>query len=231
MLKGCQLPIAKFVDGANSKLKSRAWNDSKVGAHHAIIPTEKSPARLTLNNFEKNIYQLICQQYLMQFYPAHCYQQIKVSIAIAGGLFQSSAKIITQLGWKALIASKNIDADDEQNASPAIASLTTGQQLHCQQGHLLEKQTEPPKHFTDASLLAAMTNIARFVTDKALKAILKDTDGLGTEATRAGIIDLLFKRGFLQRSGKQIHATDAGKGLIAALPIHCTQPDMTAQWK
>jgi DNA topoisomerase-3 len=76
-----------------------------------------------------------------------------------------------------------------------------------------------------------MTGINRFVTDKHLKAILKDTDGLGTEATRAGIIDLLFKRGFLQRQGKQIHATDVGIGLINALPIQCTTPDMTARWE
>lgn len=239
MLKDSQLPLAKQLDDADAKRKSRAWQDSKVGAHHAIIPTTKSPAKLNLNNFEKNIYQLICRQYAAQFFPAYCYQQIKASFLIAGGLFTASTNIVSQLGWKSLFTpAKNSDANsnsatdnEQQNNNPALANLSQGQTLFCQQGHLREKQTEPPKHFTDASLLAAMTGIGRFVTDKSLKAILKETDGLGTEATRAGIIDLLFKRGFLTRQGKQIHATDTGKGLIDALPSDCTQPDMTARWE
>ena len=82
-----------------------------------------------------------------------------------------------------------------------------------------------------ATLLAAMTGISRFVEDPDIKKILRDTDGLGTEATRAGIIELLFKRGFLQRSGKQIHATAAGIALINALPAVAVMPDMTARWE
>lgn len=76
-----------------------------------------------------------------------------------------------------------------------------------------------------------MTGIARYVTDPDIKKILKDTDGLGTEATRAGIIELLFKRNFLVRKGKQIHSTPAVRGLVAALPSSATTPDMTAQWE
>lgn len=75
---------------------------------------------------------------------------------------------------------------------------------------MVERQTQPPRHFTDATLLSAMTGIARFVQDKDLKKILRATDGLGTEATRAGIIELLFKRGFLTKR-RYIHSTDAGK--------------------
>ena len=80
-------------------------------------------------------------------------------------------------------------------------------------------------------MLAAMTGIARFVTDHEIKKVLKETDGLGTEATRAGIIELLFKRKFLKRSGKNILATDVGKSLIQALPKKATLPDMTAHWE
>ena len=76
-----------------------------------------------------------------------------------------------------------------------------------------------------------MTGISRFVSSADIRKILKDTDGLGTEATRAGIIELLFRRGFLVRKGKQIHATDAGRGLIKALPEEATLPDMTAHWE
>lgn len=95
----------------------------------------------------------------------------------------------------------------------------------------MEKQTTPPKPFDDASLLAAMTGIARYVQDPDLRKVLKDTDGLGTEATRAGIIELLFTREFLQRTGKQIRSTAAGRGLIHSLPEIASTPDMTARWE
>ncbi|MNH08929.1 DNA topoisomerase 3 [compost metagenome] len=91
--------------------------------------------------------------------------------------------------------------------------------------------TQAPKAFTDATLLAAMTGIARHVQDPEIRKILRETDGLGTEATRAGIIDLLFKRRFLVRQGKSIKATPTGRALILALPASATTPDMTALWE
>lgn len=103
--------------------------------------------------------------------------------------------------------------------------------LHCERGELMARQTQPPRHFTDASLLSAMTGIARFVQDKSLKKILRATDGLGTEATRAGIIELLFRRGFLHKKGRYIHASPAGSALIHCLPEMAGRPDMTAHWE
>ncbi|GHF00896.1 DNA topoisomerase III [Thalassotalea profundi] len=226
-------PLAEAAKNADAKLKSFAWNDKKITAHHAIIPTEKSAANINLNNFESNIYQLITRQYLAQFYPVYRYAHRKISLTIAGGLFTASANVPTQIGWKCLFKSTTVNTNkvqegDEQTNLPNVQQ---GDTLHCLKGNLLDKLTQCPAAFTDATLLAAMTGINRFVTDKALKAVLKDTDGLGTEATRAGIIDLLFKRGYLKRQGKKIHATDVGKGLINALPEQCTKPDMTAHWE
>ncbi|WP_281561501.1 DNA topoisomerase III [Thalassomonas sp. RHCl1] len=223
---------------ANAGLKSKAFNDKKVGAHHAIVPTEKSAANIQLNTFEKNIYQLIVRQYLAQFYPAHSYDQTKVELNIGGGKFTASAKNTVVIGWKVLWPQKSAaktkahNPDEAEEAqSQHLPELHQEDVLLCQQGRLAEKMTKPPQAFTDATLLAAMTGINRFVSDKALKKILKDTDGLGTEATRAGIIELLFKRDFLCRQGKQIHATEVGKALIATLPEAATLPDMTAQWE
>jgi len=235
-LANSSLPCNKPAQGANTALVSKAWNDKKITAHHAIIPTEKSPENINLNTFEKNIYLLIVRQYLVQFYPAYIYQQTKVSLLIAGGNFVTQAKIEKQLGWKVLFPKNNKaqkfesskqEADQEQTLPP----LTKGQVLHCLKGELLEKHTSPPQSFTDATLLAAMTGIARYVSNAAIKKVLKETDGLGTDATRAGIIDLLFKREFLQRIGKSITATEVGIALINALPEMATLPDMTAQWE
>jgi DNA topoisomerase-3 len=225
----------KFAQGANHSLKSKAWNNSKVSAHHAIIPTEKSANNIALNSFEKNIYQLVVRQYLAQFYPPYCYHQTQVEIDIAQGKFTVNAKIPQQQGWKVMFqtAKKSSSTHDSQEShtEQVLPQLSEGDLLHCEQGSLAEKVTQAPKAYTDASLLGAMTGIARFVQDNEIKKILKDTDGLGTEATRAGIIDLLFKRGFLQRIGKNITATDIGKSLINALPKMATTPDMTAQWE
>jgi len=230
------LPCNKPAQDANTALVSKAWNDKKITAHHAIIPTEKSPENISLNTFEKNIYLLIVRQYLVQFYPAYIYQHTKVTLLIAGGHFVSQAKIEKQQGWKVLFPKSKKTQQTEKSADghdgeQLLPPLTKGQLLYCQKGELIEKHTSPPQSFTDATLLAAMTGIARYVNDAAIKRVLKETDGLGTDATRAGIIDLLFKRDFLQRQGKAITATDVGVALITALPEIATLPDMTAQWE
>ena len=109
--------------------------------------------------------------------------------------------------------------------------VKVGDTVHCTSGELIEKNTTPPKHFTDATILSALTGIARYVTDLHIKKALKETDGLGTEATRAGIIELLFKRGFLTRVAKDIRATEVGRQLIISLPDAVSYPDMTAHWE
>ncbi len=226
--------LATAVNKASPQLKSKAWNNSKVDAHHAIIPTMQNKPSRTLSSNEANIYQLIATQYLMQFYPQHQYQEQVVSVNIAAGTFIGKGKSITELGWMALtsmVSTKSTEHKNEAKTPSALPTLTKGESLLCTDSQLLEKQTSPPKHFTEASLLSAMTGIARYVQDPNIKTILKETDGLGTEATRASIIELLFKRQFMQKSGKEIHATLTGKALISALPNDATHPDMTAIWE
>ena len=206
-------------------LKSKAWNDSKVEAHHAIIPTSRNKVLSSLSADEAKIYQLIATQYIMQFYEPHKYQEQVLVVIIAGGEFVAKTKATVALGWLALTK----QADDK--TTHPLPALSKGQAVDCLDSQLIEKQTTPPKHFTEATLLAAMTGIARYVQNNDIKKILKDTDGLGTEATRASIIDLLFKRQFMQKNGKEIHATLTGKALINALPSEATQPDMTAIWE
>ena len=206
--------------------RNRCWNDKKVEAHHAIIPTAKNrAANLTLE--EHNVYGLIARQYLMQFCSDAEYRKSKITLNIAGGTFIAQARNLQTAGWKELLGKE----DDTENQEPLLPIVKKGQILHCERGEVIAKKTQPPKPFTDATLLSAMTGIARFVQDKELKKILRETDGLGTEATRAGIIELLFKRGFLTKKGRNIHSTETGRILIQALPDIATQPDMTAHWE
>ncbi|KEQ18753.1 DNA topoisomerase III [Endozoicomonas numazuensis] len=221
--------LANAVDGALPDRKSKAWNDSKVGAHHAIIPTTRRADLYKMGDRERKLYGLIARQYVAQFYPDHKFSAQKVSIIIEGGLFTASSRTVMEEGWKAVFPRK--PSSPEKEDSQRLPEMTKGQALLCKEAELAEKQTQPPKSFTDATLLSAMTGIARYVKDSEIRKVLKETDGLGTEATRAGIIELLFNRKYLARQGKNIHATETGKALIKALPEPVSQPDMTARWE
>jgi len=225
--------LKSLCDNADTKIKSKAWNDAKTGAHHGIIPTEGKVRSERLSRVEQQVYRLIAQQYLCQFYPHWVYSDGRIDLTIAGGLFVCKARHTIDDGWKSVFATVKTAAEKNTiDASiEAFPKLEVGQFLLCEQGELVEKQTQAPKPYTDATLLAAMTGISRYVSDPEIKKVLKETDGLGTEATRASIIELLFKRQFLQRQGKQIRATASGKGVVNSLPESMTLPDMTAQWE
>lgn len=225
--------LAEAVDNANLNLKSRAWDDSKVTAHHAIIPTSKTLNISNLSSFQTNIYELIARQYLIQFYSDFEYQEKQIDTEISGGLFVTKQKEVISQGWKVLFPAKlsNNKNSDNDFSAKKLPNVKINELVQCINAQLIEKQTSPPKYFNDASLLSAMTGIARYVQDSSIKKIMRETDGLGTEATRAGIIELLFKRQFLKRNGKEIRATDVGKELITGLPEKMVVPDMTAHWE
>lgn len=219
--------LTTAVNGANLSLKSKAWNDKKVEAHHAIIPTPKQASVNALSSYEMNVYQLIARQYLMQFYPAAIYAEAKLVFDIAGGIFIAKGRQLISTGWKILLG--KVEEDD--GGVDSVPPLNEGTVLTCREGEVKDRKTEPPRYFTEATLLQAMTGIARYVEDSELKKILRETDGLGTEATRAGILDTLFKRQLLTRKNKLIMSSAAGRGLIHALPNESTYPDMTAHWE
>lgn len=220
-------PALTPPDDFDPERKNRCWDDKKVDAHHAIIPTARA-SNVTLSDNEAKIYGLIARQYLMQFCPDAVFRKCVIDLDIGGGKFVAKARFLAEAGWRALLGSKE---RDEENDGTPLPVVSKGDELLCERGEVLAKQTQPPRPFTDATLLSAMTGIARFVQDKELKKVLRATDGLGTEATRAGIIELLFRRTFLVKKGRYIHATDAGRALIHALPEMAARPDMTAHWE
>lgn len=228
--------LSNFTAGADLSIKSAAWNDKKVGAHHAIIPTTKKIAQAKLTKDEANIYFLVARQYLCQFYPASQYAEKEIKTIVEGGLFISKQKDLTFVGWQALFNKtenqSNGQSNDEHGQNvKRLPDVAIGDKVLCLNGEILDKNTTPPKRFNDATLLAAMTGIARYVSSPDIKKILKDTDGIGTEATRASIIELLFKRQYLIRQGKEILSTDIGRSVITALPQSVGKPDMTAIWE
>lgn len=221
------VPEMQQVAAVDPDKRNRCWDDKKVDAHHAIIPTARA-GNINLSDDERKIYTLVARQYLMQFCPDAMYRKCVIDLDIANGKFVAKARFLAEAGWRALLGAKERDDEDEGSPLPVVAK---GDELLCEKGELMERQTQPPRPFTDATLLSAMTGIARFVQDKELKKILRATDGLGTEATRAGIIELLFRRTFLYKKGRYIHSSEAGRALIHCLPEIAARPDMTADWE
>ncbi|TBM20854.1 DNA topoisomerase III [Hafnia paralvei] len=221
------VPELQQVAAVDPDKRNRCWDDKKVDAHHAIIPTARA-GNINLSDDERKIYTLVARQYLMQFCTDAMYRKCVIDLDIANGKFVAKARFLAEAGWRALLGAKERDDEDEGSPLPVVAK---GDELLCEKGELMERQTQPPRPFTDATLLSAMTGIARFVQDKELKKILRATDGLGTEATRAGIIELLFRRTFLYKKGRYIHSSEAGRALIHCLPEIAARPDMTADWE
>lgn len=227
--------LKSAIENADFSLRTKAWNDKKVEAHHAIIPTQRKVRMENLNDNEKLVYQVIATQYLAQFYPVYKYAELQIDVDIQGGKFIARATQMLDAGWKVLFGTKTLQTDqaesDLENNGLLTKLVKKGEAVQCIDAELISKETQPPKPFNDATLLSAMTGIARFVKDPEIKKILRETDGLGTEATRAGIIELLFKRQFLTRQGKSIRATPVGRKLILSLPDIMSIPDMTAHWE
>ena len=227
--------LAAWAGGADAKVKSRAWNDKKITAHHAIIPTTVKVKLDTLTPMQRNIYFLIAQAYLAQFYPVHVYDQTKVELSFAGERFTASGRVVRDAGWKALYAGKNAEKPEgeENEESGELPAMKKKDAAAWQSGKLAEKETKPPQRFTPSTLLAAMKDIHKFVRDEAAKKTLRAVSGIGTEATRATIIDDLIRRRFLQAAGKKkvLTPTAAAEFLVDSLPEDMTYPDKTAVWE
>lgn len=221
--------VTTAIELADPQCRSKAWNDKKITAHHAIIPTTKPADLGRMSAVERRLYEMIRTRYLIQFCDDYEYDRTILSIDIAGATFRATGKVVVVDGWKAVTGP---DADDDDKADNArLPIVAEGETCRVAGTENQAKQTRPPSHYTEGTLIAAMKNVASMVTDHRLRKILKDTAGLGTEATRAGIIATLIDRGFLAKEKKKILSTDAGRALISILPCAITNPGTTAAWE
>jgi DNA topoisomerase-3 len=221
--------LSSACEAADLSLRSAAWNDKKVDAHHAIIPTARQNSSGRLSDAEQKLYGLISRYYLMQFSADAIHREGRLGLKIGEYYFRATETAIAEAGWKQLEIRQR---EDKQETSKApLPRLSVNDPILCESAAIKERKTQPPQPFTDATLLSAMTNIARFVSDPELRKTLRETDGLGTEATRAAIIDTLFRREYLVRDKRHIRSTPKGRALIQSLPESVSTPDMTAIWE
>lgn len=231
--------VAEWAPKANAKTKSRAWNDKKISAHHAIIPTTVKANVLTMTEEERNLYHLIARGYIAQFYPVHVYDQTKVEVTYKEELFTASGRTERDLGWKIMYQSKRKkveeedDNKEEDEESKTLPAMKKKDGVTWSAGDITQRATKPPVRFTPSTLLAGMKEIHKYVKNPEAKKQLKDVYGIGTEATRATIIDDLIKRKFMTAKGKKkyLSPTPAAYLLVDALPDEMTYPDSTAIWE
>ncbi|MDY7065509.1 DNA topoisomerase 3 [Pseudomonas extremaustralis] len=211
-------------------LRSRVWNDAKVTAHHGIIPTTEPVNLVRMSKQERHVYELIRSHYLAQFLPPHEFDRTQVELKCGEERLTAVGKQILIQGWKILLC-ENTEADEPSHKSQVLPVLQQGTQCAVDDAELKSMRTAAPKPFTEGDLIKAMKNVAKLVNDPRLKQKLRDTTGIGTEATRAGIIKGLIDRGYLLKKKRALMASAAAHTLIEAVPAAVADPGMTAIWE
>lgn len=208
----------------------RITNNAKVTDHHAIIPTvqlEKQDLG-ELPESEQKIIRLVAMRLLSATGEKHIYDETSVTLTCEGYEFRAKGKTVVQDGWKAIERrfKESLKSKEKDEPERSLPSLNEKDILSSVDASVTEHYTSPPKPYTEDSLLSAMETAgnAEFDDDTEKK-------GLGTPATRAGIIEKLVKGGFVERKGKSLVPTKDGNNLVCVLPEQITSPTMTAEWE
>lgn len=218
--------------------KSQAWDDGKVGAHHGIIPTASRGNFGALKDDEKNVYRMIVRNYLAQFAPDYLYEGTSVLIEAGDERerFAANGKIDLQLGWRTLFgATEDTEEGEEAEREQKLPEMAQGDPGTMSDGKVDAKKTKPPAPYNGGSLIDAMENAHKFIEDGEVRKRLKKSKGIGTEATRAGIVANLVSRGYIEEVGRGkksfYRSTEKGRALIDSLPDVIKRPDLTAYFE
>ena len=199
----------------------RIINNSKVSDHHAIIPTEQKPNYMSLSDTELKIYNLVVKRFLENLLPDYKYEETSYSFKLDNKVFTAKSAKVIQLGFKEL--SRSEIEDKKISFSTKEFSLDSLQYN--------KKQTTPPSYYTEGSLIYAMENPFEFVDDDNERKILKQTNGIGTVATRADILEKLFTNDYLVLDNGRIKTTNKAKQLLNLVPENLKSPSLTATWE
>jgi DNA topoisomerase-3 len=218
--------LTEVLLGKKIRKTKRIFQNKKVTDHHAIIPTGVENG---MSERELRVYDSIVRRFIASFYP-----DCKVANTVVKGMadkvsFRTSGKMVLDAGWRVVFESggKAANAESEKNVLPSFAEGETG----AHQPSFLEKETKPPRHFTEASLLRAMETAGKQVDDEEMRELMK-ANGIGRPSTRANIIETLFKRNYIRRNKKQILPTDTGLHLISIIDNKLLKsPELTGIWE
>lgn len=212
-------PQKRFVDG------------SKVQEHYAIIPTRKTASINALSAKERNIYREVILTTLAMFAPDYEYEETKVAVSVNGLLFEKTGKVERKKGWKELFGNEESKAYAKKETDTVLPEMSKGEACTVDV-KLKEGMTQPPKPFTEGKLIQVMKNAGKEVEDEETKEILNKTEGIGTEATRAAIIETLKYQKYIEVKKNIVHITHKGEILCQAVEgTLLSSPGMTGKWE
>ena len=223
--------VSKEIALPQIEPQSRYVNGKKVQEHHAIIMTKTVPSQeqlAKLSKLEQQVYDLVLRTTLAMFADPYEYEETTVIAQVGNANFKATGKVPTKQGWKILFDNQKTDEQEPDTLPP----VQKGEQVQINL-QTLQKKTTPPVPFTEGTLITAMKTAGRSLDDEASVAILKDVEGIGTEATRANILEVLKNRGYLVTEKNKLHVSEAGITLCKAVELEplLTSPEMTAKWE
>lgn len=231
-------PLARHVAGVITNgpvMRDSVFSSAEIEKsgedHHAIAPTGDMAGIERLNADERALYLLIAQHYIAALLEDYRYAETRVDFDAAGVPFHAVGRVPLAQGWRSVFDNADPDQDGEDDDADLLPSVVDGALGTVQSVTLDAKKTRPPKRYTEGALVMDMAAIAKFATDPKIKARLRETSGIGTEATRAAIVKNLRERGYLEAQGKFIVSTARGRAHIDSLHPSLRDPVLTAVWE
>jgi len=232
---------AAYVQGLDMLPLARVVADDKVGDHHAIIPTNSTHSLDKLSDDDRRIYDLVARRFLAVFHPEAVFENTRVETTVgtageAGGrhVFRTSGKVLLVAGWRGVygeLVETSSAVEDDAGRDQQLPKLDLAEQVQTRDVTAAEKETQPPRRYSDASLLGAMETAGRLVDDDEMREAMKES-GIGTPATRASIIERLIDVGYVERDARSLVATEKGLNVIRLLGEHpLTSPSLTGDWE
>ena len=228
---------SRYVLGLDVLPLGRVVNDAKVTDHHAIIPTraERHPVD-KMSDDDRRIYDLVVRRFLAIFHPEAVFENTRVETTVASHVFRTRGKVLLVAGWRAVYGERGGGADadreeDDEGREQELPRLVHGERVETSEVSSEEKETKPPRRYSEGSLLAAMETAGKLVDEEELREAMKDS-GIGTPATRAAIIERLIQVGYVERDGRALVVTEKGLNVIRLLGEHAlTSPGLTGEWE
>src|SRR5687767_14805891 len=224
---------SEYVVALDSLPLGRVVNDTKVQDHHAIIPTRSEHELGRMGQDELKVYDLVTKRFLAIFHPEAVYERTRVETTVTEHVFRTSGRRLIEAGWKSVYGEEadQPGGEDDSGGDQLLPKLDQGETVQTLEVESIRKETQPPRRFTDASLLGAMETAGKEVEDAELREAMKDS-GIGTPATRASIIELLVNREYVEREGRALVATEKGIQVLRLLHSHpLTSAGLTGDWE
>lgn len=237
---------SKYVLALDKLPLDRVVNDEKVGDHHAIIPTDAVHPVDKMGDDERRIYDLVSRRFLAIFHPVAVFENTRVettveaptapSNEVVGHIFRTRGRVLVEAGWRGVYGEltegeQSAKDDDDEVRDQTLPKLEKGESAKVEHVEALEKETKPPRRYSDASLLGAMEAAGKLVDDDEIRENMKES-GIGTPATRAAIIERLIDVGYVERDARALVVTEKGTNVIRLLGEHMlTSPGLTGEWE